>query len=86
MHPFYDPSARMLAEHRTVRAGMWSMAAYLLFWAAAIPFALLVLKRMIGGRASTEPDPAAQLLRERLARGEIDVEEFERLRHVLTDR
>lgn len=79
MHPFYDPSAKMLADGRTARAGMWSMAAYLVFWAVAIPLALVMLRRTLGGRAASEQDPAVRLLRERLARGEIDVEEYRRL-------
>jgi uncharacterized membrane protein len=85
MHPFYEPSARMLADDRTARAGAWSMAAYLVFWAVAIPFALVVLRRMLGGRSTPEPDAARRVLRERLARGEIDVEEYERLARVLKD-
>lgn len=84
MHPFYDPSARMLAEHRTARAGIWSMAAYLVFWALAIPVALVMLRRTLGGHAAPASDTAIGLLRERLARGEIDVDEYERVMRALS--
>ena len=90
MHPFYEHSGALLA-HRDSRAlGLMSMAAYLAFWAAAIPVALRMLRsalatgpgagaRIEGGRGVT--DPAVEIVRARYARGEIDrAELLERLR------
>jgi putative membrane protein len=80
MHPFYSPSARLVGGRESSTAGLVSMAAYLAFWAVAIGLARRELDARLprGGRAAAPPaaDPAVTLLRERFARGEIDVEEF----------
>jgi putative membrane protein len=80
MHPFYSPSARLVGGRESSTAGLVSMAAYLAFWAVAIGLARRELDARFprGGRAAATPatDPAVALLRERFARGEIDVEEF----------
>ena len=53
----------------------------------AIPIAVIVLFRRRSGAtpsaATTAPDPALDLLRSRLASGEIDEAEYRRLRSVL---
>ncbi len=73
MHPFYEHSAALLARHDSRVLGVVSMAAYLLFWAAAIPVALRMLRHALqpAGRPVTD-DPAVELVRARYARGEID--------------
>lgn len=86
MHPFYEPSARLLAERRTARAGLWSMAAYLVFWAVAIPVALAVLGRALAGRPGATVDASTSILREGYARGDIDEKEFRRRAEVLAER
>lgn len=78
MHPFYDPNRKFLGQKETQAAGLISMLAYLIFWAAAIPIALRALKRYsappIAGRGA--PDSAITILRDRYARGDIELDEF----------
>jgi len=69
MHPFYEPNRKLLGQ-KEIQAGLISMLAYLGFWAVAIPIALRALKRY-----SAPPD-AVTILRDRYARGDIDLEEF----------
>ncbi len=84
MHPFYGPNRRLLHREDTRREGLISMAAHLLFWAAAVPLAMRGLKRFVAQAPAGVPaetrddrrDPAIAVLRLRLARGEIDVEEY----------
>ena len=78
MHPFYEPNRRLLHNRDTRAEGLISMIAYLLFWAAAVPVAIRALKRYSAPPASgdAEHDPAIAVLRIRLARGEIDVDEY----------
>lgn len=73
MHPFYEHSAALLARDDSRVLGVVSMAAYLLFWAAAIPVALRMLRHALqpAGRSETD-DLAVELVRARYARGEID--------------
>ena len=86
MHPFYEHSAALLARHDSRVLGVVSMAAYLLFWAAAIPVALRMLRHALqpAGRPVTD-DLAVELVRARYARGEIDraelLERTDVLRH-----
>lgn len=85
MHPFYEPSARLLARRGSSMSGIVSMAAYLAFWAAA----LVIAKRELdarwptAGRCASRRDPALMVLRERFARGEIDEPQFRAMSHVL---
>lgn len=84
MHPFYEHSGRLVADRDTRVLGLVSMAAYLLFWAAAIPVALRALRR---AQASVGPDgnrdPALEIVRARYARGEIDERELRERTQVL---
>lgn len=85
VHPFYGPSARLVAGGGSRAAGMVSMAAYLGFWAVA----LVIAKRELDARfprgrhVATGTDPAMVLLRERFARGDIDEQQFRSMAHVL---
>jgi putative membrane protein len=78
MHPFYDPNRRFLGQKETQAVGLISMLAYLIFWAAAIPIALRALKRYsappVAGQGA--PDSALTILRDRYARGDIELDEF----------
>jgi putative membrane protein len=79
MHPFYDPSRELSGARETPLLGLASMAAYLLFWAAAIPLALRLLARSLGrSPLAPAPDRSEAILRERYAAGEIDADEFRR--------
>lgn len=85
MHPFYDPSRALLGRKETQAAGLISMLAYLVFWAAAIPLTLRALKRCSAPTAAAGqvPDSALVILRERYARGDIELEEFQQRRAAL---
>lgn len=100
MHPFYEPSRRLLRSQDTRAEGLISMAAYLLFWAAVVPVAIRALKGYsapsvapgagsssgadssssgVGSRRpgrSVDDDPALAVLRMRLARGEVEIDDF----------
>lgn len=84
MHPFYDPSRGLLSGKDPQLLGLASMVAYLLFWTAAIPFALRILTRILAQSAARPaPDRAETIVRERYAAGEIDDAELRRRLHVL---
>lgn len=89
MHPFYGPSARLIADPAGRREGFASMAAYLAFWAVVV----VVAKRETDQRwprNAARPDPgepcdsALQALCLRYARGEIDRDTFVAMRADLT--
>lgn len=80
MHPYYGPSEAMTGG-RSSWVGLVSMAAYLAFWAIAIPVTVRVLKLPLSPVAGRpEPDAAVEILRERYARGEITFGEFAEMR------
>lgn len=85
MHPFYGPSARLLADPASKAAGLASMAAYLAFWAGALAIAKRELDARFPRGAQSPPtsDPAMLVLRERFARGDIDAEQYAQMRAVL---
>ena len=77
MHPYYEHSGALLARRDSRALGLVSMAAYLAFWAAAIPVALRMLGRALAPAAPVATgvgaaDPAEEIVRARYARGEID--------------
>jgi len=78
MHPFYGPSGRLVSGRESSLSGLVSMAAYLTFWAIAIAVAKKELDERLPRHDQAPPagDPAVAVLRERLARGEIDVAEY----------
>jgi putative membrane protein len=80
MHPFYGPSSQLLSESGTWWLGLVSMAMYLLFWAIVIFIAYRLFKKYFPQwlHPKAPADTAMTILRERYARGEIDVEEFKR--------
>ena len=87
MHPFYGPSSLLLQEGNNWWLGLASMGMYLLFWAVVIIFAVRFFKKYFlrTGRPGNGMDPAMEILRERYARGEIDGEEFKRMRDDLEE-
>lgn len=60
MHPFYDASRSLMSTRDTRLLGLASMAAYLAFWAAAIPFVLRSLSRALANAAAGSGTPPAQ--------------------------
>ncbi len=87
MHPFYGPSGRLVGgrDRQSAALGLVSMAAYLGFWAAALAIAKRELDARFPrvDRQTVQPDPAMTLLRERYARGEIDDQQYTRMRDLL---
>jgi len=61
--------------------GMW------VFWFVVIAVVVLVIKLIIGntnpGQSGTASEDAMEILRKRYARGEIDGQEFERMKNEL---
>jgi uncharacterized membrane protein len=88
MHPFYGPSGRLVSGRESSLSGLVSMAAYLTFWAIAIAVAKKELDARLPRRqaAQSADDPAVAVLRERLAFGEIEVEEYrERMQALVSE-
>jgi len=87
VHPYYAPSERLMSASGSRALGAVSMAAYLGFWAVA----LLIARREVDARfprvtaPSHAGDRAQAILRERYARGEIDAEQFRRMRAILDE-
>ena len=77
MHPYYGPSGRFTGDSWL---GLASMAAYLAFWAVAIPVTVRLLKPLAHPAAA---DRSLQILRERYARGELSAEQFREMTAVL---
>jgi putative membrane protein len=67
-----------LTQDTTWWVGLLSMAVYLLFWGVVIIIAARMVKKYLSGGAFMRPkeDTAMAILRERYARGEIEIEEF----------
>lgn len=58
-----------------------------LFWAAVVALIVLIVRRLSGPARADPPDRSAlAILEERFARGEIERDEFEEKRGVLTGR
>ena len=85
VHPFYDPSRRLVSGGDSGRTGLVSMAAYLAFWAAALVIARRELDRRwpAAPRAGSASDAALGVLRERFARGELDEAQYRAMVAVL---
>ncbi len=81
MHPFYGTVGELLASGEWW-LGIASMAMYLLFWAVVIIIAIRLFKKYYPRLSHPSPkeDTAMAILRERYARGEIDGEEFKRIK------
>lgn len=85
IHPFYGPSAQLLADRDTAVTGLLTMGAYLAFWAAAVAIALRRLDRRFSppGASAAVRDEAIALARVRYARGEIDAAQLRSMVAVL---
>ena len=82
MHPFYGPSSQMLQAGNYWWMGLASMAMYLLFWAVVIVFAIRLFKKyyLKVEKCKEIEDSALSIIRERYAKGEIDAEEFKKMK------
>jgi putative membrane protein len=63
--------------------GMFGGLMMLLFWGAIIALIVLAVRGFSAGSGSAGKSDAAEILRERYAKGEIDDEEFERRKTML---
>lgn len=59
---------------------LWMAAMMVLFWGGAIALAVVVIRALPGSRGGNQP---LDLLRRRLAAGEISPEDFEKIRKSL---
>jgi len=86
MHPFYGPSG-VLLNKGTWWLGLVSMVLYLFFWTVVIIVAFRLFKKyyLTEKRQNSRNDSAITILRERYARGEIDEEEFKKIKTVLEE-
>ena len=68
-------------HHGDIGTGWWivMMVAMVLFWALVIGGIVWLLRTAASGSPAANPDRARGILDERLARGEIDTPEYERL-------
>lgn len=67
--------------------GWWMVLAMVLFWAGVIVLVVWGVRTLSeGGGRPAPPRRALEVLEERFARGEIDIEEFERRRATLEGR
>lgn len=81
MHPFYSYSEKFLGSAGSEWIGLLSMSMYLVFWGVVIVFAYRFVKKYIVGSGGFKSnDSAMTILRERYARGEIDSEEYHRIK------
>jgi putative membrane protein len=72
-------------DHPMMWGGGWLGTILTIVLVAAVVLVLLALARRLSGEAGSTPrrDDPLDILKARLARGEIDVEEYERLRRAL---
>lgn len=82
MHPFYGPSSQLLQAGNYWWIGLASMAMYLLFWAVVIVIAIKFFKKycLKVKKSKSIEDDAISIIRERYAKGEIDAEEFKKMK------
>lgn len=87
MHPFYGPNSQLLQEGNFWWVGLVSMAMYLLFWAIVIIIAIKILKKYFVNedRTKVKADTAMIILRERYAKGDIDAEEYRKMKADLNE-
>ena len=64
--------------------GIWAFLWMLVFWGALIALGVWVVRSLLDGSRSSRE--AITILEERFARGEIDLEEFEKRRAALEKR
>lgn len=88
MHPFYSANSQLLSEENSAWIGLLSMAMYLLFWAAVLVIVVRIFKKYFvrNGRLKVGRDTAMDILRERYAKGEIDVETFRKMKAELKEK
>ncbi len=78
MHPFYDPSKKLLQEKDHWWVGLISMMMYLLFWGIVSRMLVRLLNKNLfqSDKLIRSENSAQKILSERYARGEINLETF----------
>ena len=61
---------------------IWPMAVMIIFWAGLIVIGFFLVFRYVNGGRKKNPQ---EILEERLAKGEIDESEYERLKSILKE-
>ncbi|MGE5626621.1 MAG: SHOCT domain-containing protein [Solirubrobacterales bacterium] len=86
MHPFYGANSEFLSQGN-YWIGLISMLLYLVFWTVALIIGVRFIKKYILGSVlfMKKGDTAMEILRERYARGEINGEEFKRIKSDLEE-
>lgn len=87
MHPYYGPSVQFLGQENAWWIGLVSMLMYLIFWGVVCIIAIRMFKKYFvrAQILGAQGDRSMSILRERYARGEIDSEEFKRIKADLED-
>lgn len=82
MHPFYGAGIELTQDSNMWWLNLISMAMYLFFWAVVIIIAFKLYRKHIKNpnNERTKEDSAIQILRVRYAKGEIDSEEFNKIK------
>lgn len=82
MHPFYGAAIELTQDNNMWWLNLISMAMYLIFWAVVIIIAFKIYRNHFKNpnRQMTKEDSAIQILRERYAKGEIDSEEYKKIK------
>lgn len=73
----------MMSGYYGAAGWLWMTAAMLLFWGGVIAIVVWVIRAFARPSASPSGDSALEILRRRLASGEISQEEFEKTRKLL---
>lgn len=66
--------------------GMWGWLTMLAFWALVVVLIIWAVRAAMASPQKTDDKTALQILDERLARGEIDREDYEERRQLLVTR
>ncbi|NLI91542.1 MAG: hypothetical protein GX434_04850 [Peptococcaceae bacterium] len=78
MHNWYGHGSNLISQGNFWWMGVASMIIHLLFWGVVIFLAVKFLKKYLerADRKRVNEDSAMMILRERFAKGEIELEEF----------
>ncbi|NMC27107.1 MAG: SHOCT domain-containing protein [Syntrophomonadaceae bacterium] len=82
MHPYYGPGVQFWGQENAWWMWLASMLMYLLFWGVVSIIAIRMFRKYCvkAQYPTVKGDRAMSILIERYARGEIDSEEFKRIK------